>query len=29
GLWETIKNFGKKFTLNILHNLKCKIGGGC
>nr|CAJ80864.1 amurin-1 protein precursor [Rana amurensis] len=29
GLWESIKNLGKKFALNIMEKLKCKFGGGC
>nr|AFP24874.1 prepropalustrin-2Ka [Rana kukunoris] len=29
GLWESIKNFGKKFALNMMNKIKCKIGGGC
>nr|ADV36222.1 nigroain-K-SN1 [Sylvirana spinulosa]AIU99921.1 nigroain-K-SN1 antimicrobial peptide precursor [Sylvirana maosonensis] len=28
-LWETIKNAGKGFILNILDKIRCKVAGGC
>nr|ABG76593.1 palustrin-OG2 antimicrobial peptide precursor [Odorrana grahami] len=29
GLWDTIKQAGKKFFLNVLDKIRCKVAGGC
>nr|ADM34269.1 palustrin-2GN1 antimicrobial peptide precursor [Amolops granulosus] len=29
GLWNTIKEAGKKFALNLLDKIRCGIAGGC
>nr|UZX50447.1 palustrin-2TLb precursor [Hylarana latouchii] len=28
-LWENFKNAGKKFILNILDKIRCRVAGGC
>nr|ABG76592.1 palustrin-OG1 antimicrobial peptide precursor [Odorrana grahami] len=29
GFWDTIKQAGKKFFLNVLDKIRCKVAGGC
>nr|CAP16528.1 Brevinin-2HS precursor [Odorrana schmackeri] len=29
GLWDTIKQAGKKIFLSVLDKIRCKVAGGC